>query len=258
MLDLFDTHVHLDAKEYDCDRAAVLQRAHDSGVTRFITIGAGDALLSATRAIDLAESHSNIWASAGVHPHDAKIPLERAALQRLASHPRVVAIGETGLDFHYNFASREEQRLWFVEQIEVAKQVHKPLIIHCREAAEECLEILSKHDARQVGGVFHCYSENAAFAKRLREINFMISMPGMVTFKNAEGVREAIREIPLEQLMLETDGPFLAPVPHRGKRCESSFMVETARTIATLKKITIEELGKATTANALRFFNIEG
>ncbi len=257
MLELFDTHVHLDAKEYDPDREAVLQRAREAGISRFVSIGAGDGLASASRAIKLAEEHSCIWASAGVHPHDAGLPFEPEKLEALAHHPRVIAIGETGLDFHYDFSPPDKQQRWFVAQIEIAKRLKKPLIIHCRKAAAQCLDLLKQNGARDVGGVFHCYSEDAAFANKLRDIGFMISMPGVVTFKNADGIRAAIKEIPLTQIMLETDGPFLAPVPHRGKRCESAFMLETAKVIANLKGISLDELGSITTSNACNFFRIE-
>lgn len=256
MLDLFDTHVHLDSKEYDSDRNEVIARAQAAGVSRFVSIGAGEGLASAARAINLAEQHSFVWASAGVHPHDAGIEFQPGKLEELASNPRVVAIGETGLDFHYNFAPAEQQERWFVAQIEIARRLKKPLIIHCRQAAAQCLDLLQRHGADEVGGVFHCYSEDAAFALKLRDIRFMISMPGLVTFKNAEAVRTAIRDIPIEQIMLETDGPFLAPIPHRGKRCESSFMVETAKTIAQVKGLPVEELARITTANACGFFKL--
>lgn len=257
MLDLFDSHVHLDAKEYDADREEVIARAHVAGVRRFVSIGAGYGAESAKRAIAIAENHPHVWASAGIHPHDGSTALQPEKLHTLARHPRVVAIGETGLDFHYDFAPRDAQENWFRAQIDIAKDLKKPLIIHCREAAPECFAVLSAMKASEVGGVFHCYSEDAEFARKLRDINFMISMPGMVTFKKADSVREAVKNIPLEQIMLETDGPFLAPVPHRGKRCEPAFMVETAKTVAELKGLTLEELAQATTENALRFFKIK-
>lgn len=257
MLDLFDSHVHLDAKDYDSDREEVISRAQLAGIRRFVSVGAGYGAESAKRAIALAESHSFIWASAGIHPHDAATSLEPEKLHQLAAHPRVVAIGETGLDFHYDFAPRPQQEAWFRAQIEIARDLKKPLIIHCREAAAECFALLSSTHAGDVGGVFHCYSENAEFARKLGGINFMVSVPGMVTFKKADGVRNAVREIPIEQMMLETDGPFLAPVPYRGKRCESSFMVETAKAVAELKGLALEELARITTANALRFFKLD-
>jgi TatD DNase family protein len=255
-LELFDTHVHLDSTDYDADREEIIERAHSAGVSRFVSIGAGYGSESAKRAIAIAASHPRIWASAGIHPHDAANPLEPEKLLELASNARVVAIGETGLDFHYDFAPRKEQEGWFQAQIEIAKKLKKPLIIHSREAGPECLQILTDSHASEVGGVFHCYSEDAAFARKLRDINFMISIPGTVTFKKAEGVRATVKDTPLEQIMLETDGPFMAPTPYRGKRCESAFMVETAKVVAALKDISLEELAKVTTQNALRFFKL--
>lgn len=255
-LDLFDTHVHLDSTDYDSDRVDVISRARAAGVSRFVSIGAGYGADSAKRAIAIAESNSKIWASAGVHPHDAKVPLDPDSLLKLAAHKRVVAIGETGLDFHYDFAPRKEQEEWFRAQISIAKELHKPLIIHCREAAPECLEILTNTNARDAGGVFHCYSEDAAFAAKLRDINFLVSIPGIVTFKKSDATRAAVKEIPLSQIMLETDGPYLAPIPHRGKRCESSFMLETAKAVAAVKEISLEELAATTTQTALKFFKL--
>ncbi|MBN8550503.1 MAG: TatD family hydrolase [Deltaproteobacteria bacterium] len=256
MLDLFDSHVHLDSKEYDADREDVITRARAAGVTAFVSIGAGYGVESAKRAVAIAESHPFVWASAGIHPHDAAATLPVEELRELAQHPRVVAIGETGLDFHYDIAPRDAQERWFRAQIELAIELQKPLIIHSRKAAPECFALLSSMHAGDVGGVFHCYSEDAEFARKLRDINFMVSIPGVITFKNAEATRQAVREIPVEQIMLETDGPFLAPIPYRGKRCESSFMVETAKAVAALKDMTVEELAQTTTKNAKRFFKL--
>lgn len=279
-MELFDTHVHLDSAAFDPDREDVIARARTAGVTRFVSIGAGAGpaansgdtaqtvertpLASARQAIELAERLPYVWASVGVHPHDATIAsadtfsLHATALRRAAAHPRVVAIGETGLDFHYDLAPRDDQARWFTEQIAIARESKKPLIIHSRNAGEECLELLTTNGAAEVGGVFHCYGESAEFAARLRAIRFMVSIPGIVTFKKADALRAAVAAIPLEQIMLETDAPYLAPEPFRGKRCESSFMVRTAEAIATAKGLTLEELARVTTANAIRFFNLGG
>lgn len=277
-MELFDTHVHLDSAAFDPDREAVVARAQAAGITRFVTIGAGAGpaasvgsagattertpLASAQTALALAERSPFIWASVGVHPHDATISSRDtlathvAELRRLAAHPRAVALGETGLDFHYDFAPRADQERWFIEQIAIAREVKKPLVIHSRQAGSACLDLLTRHGAADVGGVFHCYAESAEFAARLRDINFMISIPGIVTFKKSAELRAAVGVIPLEQIMLETDAPYLAPEPHRGKRCESSFMVKTAEAVALAKGITLAEVARATTANALRFFKL--
>ncbi|MBX7143583.1 MAG: TatD family hydrolase [Oligoflexia bacterium] len=254
--EFIDTHVHIASAEFDCDRDLVIQRAQEAGVRRFVCIGAGTGLDSAQQAVALAERHPFIWASVGVHPHDADRDVDKKALETLCAHPRVVAIGETGLDFHYDFAPRARQEAWFIAQIELARAHKKPLIIHSRLAGKECLAILKQHSASEVGGVFHCYSEDAAFAAELAKINFLVSLPGIITFKNAEALRKTVKDIPLEQIMLETDAPFLAPIPYRGKRCESSFLPHTAQTLADIKGLPIEEIATITTKNAERFFKL--
>lgn len=286
-MELFDTHIHLDSAVFDADRADIIARAHAAGVTRFVSIGAGAGpaapvsgssaapsggdmapdrtpLASAPLALRLAESYSFIWASVGVHPHDATISSDerfeahRGELSTLARHPRCVAIGETGLDFFYDFAPKDDQARWFQTQVELAREVGKPLIIHSRNAGAECLKLLTENNAHEIGGVFHCYSESAEFAAELRKINFMISIPGIVTFKKSDNIRDAVRGTPLDQIMLETDAPYLAPEPFRGKRCESSFMVKTAEMVAAVKGISLDEVARITTENALRFFKLPG
>lgn len=253
-IDLIDTHCHLDYPDFAPDFDAMLENAARCHVRRVISIGIG---AHPENAVALANKYPNIWASVGVHPHDAeKIP-GISHIEILAGEPRVVAIGETGLDFFKEWAPREHQVTSFRSQIQLAKRVHKPLIIHCRNAGPECLEILREERADTVGGVFHCYAEDAEFAKKLCEINFLVSFPGIVTFKNALNVQEACKAIPVSQMMLETDGPYLAPVPFRGKRAEPAHVLETARFIAHLKGMSLEELGRATTENALKLFGIQ-
>jgi len=256
MVELFDSHTHLDAEDFSADQESVIERARAAGVTRFLTVGAGGGLQSTRNAIALCEKYDFIWASAGVHPHDAGQDINIDELRKLAAHPRVRAIGETGLDFYRNLAPRESQEKWFRTQIELALELKKPLIIHSREAGKECFTELSDLGAAKVGGVFHCYSEDYEFALELAKINFLVSIPGSVTFKKADQLREVVTKIPLEMIMLETDAPYLAPEPHRGKRCESSFMVETAKKIAEIKGLSLEELGARTTQNALKFFGL--
>lgn len=253
---LFDSHTHLDADVFAEDRDEIIARARAAGVDYMLSVGAGYGIQGATRAIALAEQYPFIWASAGVHPHDAKEPLQIEQLREYARHPRVVAIGETGLDFYRDWAPREDQYEWFLAQISLALELKKPLIIHSREAGEECLSELEKEGAAAIGGVFHCYAEDASFAARLREINFLVSFPGSITFKNAGSLRQTIKEIPIEQIMLETDAPYMAPVPYRGKRCESSFLIETAKVLAEIKEISLEECAAVTTQNAVKLFSI--
>ncbi len=254
MLNVTDSHTHLDSKEFDVDRAEVIARAQAAGVTRLLTIGASDGLESAARAIALAEQHPFIWATVGLHPHDAGQEFDRTRLLDLARHPRVVAIGETGLDFFRDWAPVDKQYEAFKVQIAIAHEVQKPLVIHSRNAGAECLRILTEGKAGLVGGVFHCFAEDADFAAQLRELNFLVSFPGPLTFKKADATREICRAIPLDQILVETDAPFMAPEPHRGKRCEPAFVVETIKALAAVKGLTIEEVAIATTANALRLF----
>lgn len=255
-MELFDTHVHLDAEAYAADLPAVLDRARAVGVTRFVTIGAGYGTQSMEHAVRIAEQHPDVWCSIGLHPHDASEPLDLPRMRDLAQHPKVVAIGETGLDYFKNFAARADQISRFRSQVELACEVKKPLIIHSRDAGEDCLSILDSMGAECVGGVFHCFAENANFAERLVPLRFLVSIPGNVTFKKNEAFRDTVRAIPLAQIMLETDGPFLAPEPLRGRRCESAFMVHTASTVAAIKGVSVEQLAQVTTHTALTFFNI--
>lgn len=251
-----DSHTHLDNEAFDEDREACIERALAAGVTRMITIGAGQGIESARRAIALAERYPFIWATAGIHPHDTGADFDFSELEALARHPKVVAIGETGLDFFRDWSPVDRQYNYFERQIELALAVHKPLVIHSRQAGEECIRILKEKGAEAVGGVFHCYSENAEFATRLRALGFLVSFPGFITFKKQDEARKVCSAIPLEQIMVETDAPYMAPEPHRGKRCEPSFVVETARQLATLKGVSLEEVAKQTTENTLGLFSL--
>jgi TatD DNase family protein len=256
MPSFIDTHIHLHTADYDTDRDAVIKRAQAVGVERFIAIGAGRSTLDAAAAVALTEQYDCIWASVGVHPHDAASKPNWAEIEKFVDNPRVVAIGETGLDYHYKFATKEEQFSCFEYQIRLACQINKPLIIHCREAAADCLQLLKDNHAKSCGGVFHCYSEDAAFALELAKLNFLISLPGIITFKNAQALRESVRQISLDQIMLETDGPYLSPIPYRGKRCESAYLVETAKVLASIKEIDLETVASVTTQNANRLFRL--
>lgn len=254
-MNITDSHTHLDSKEFDEDRAAVIERAQMAGVTRMLTIGTGAGLEGAGRAIALAEQYPFIWASAGVHPHDAAHDVDMDLFEKLATHPKVVAIGETGLDFYRDWAPVDKQYERFESQIELAKRVKKPLIIHSRQAGAECLKILQERDAASVGGVFHCFAEDAKFAERLWEIGFYVSFPGLLTFKKAHEVRNICADIPLERILIETDAPYLAPEPHRGKRCEPAFVAQTAKRLAEIKGLSLEEVAAITTENTLKLFS---
>jgi TatD DNase family protein len=255
-LELIDTHCHLDLEDFKADQHECIQRALAAGVTRMITIGTRGGLDGPQSAIALAEQYAMIWATVGIHPHRSADSVDPAELERLAQHPRVVAVGETGLDFFRDWAPKDKQYEAFIMQIGVAKRVRKPLVIHSRDAGQEVLRVLEEHGAAEVGGVFHCFSEDVAFAQRLRDINFKVSFPGQLTFKKAETLRKVCEQVPLDQILIETDSPFLAPEPHRGKRCEPAFVVETARRLASIRGIPLEELARITTSNALSLFTV--
>ncbi len=257
---IIDSHTHLDSPEFEMDREEIISRGRAAGIIAFISIGAGGegGLTSARNVVKLSEKYSDVFASVGVHPHHGSTSLgDLSELKALAKHPKVVAIGETGLDFFRDWCPKDDQYRWFRAQIELALEVDKPIIIHSRSAAEECLSVLKEMNAGKVGGVFHCYSEDAEFAKKLAQINFLVSFPGSVTFKKAEALRHAAREIPLSQIMVETDAPYMAPEPNRGKRCESAFVIETAKRIALERKIEYSEFAKAVTENSKKFFKLK-
>lgn len=269
---LIDSHTHLDQDCFAEDLEEVIARAHEAGVTRLLTIGAGggpdehypNGLASAYRAIELIERFPKIHAAVGVHPHDAggaaADPAYLNSLLELARHPKVVAIGEIGLDFFRDWSPFEAQRVVFREQIALALEVQKPIIIHSRntaglnDAGTECLATLRELGAERVGGVFHCFSESSDFAKLLADMNFRVSFPGSLTFGKAEQLRAVAKEIPLEQILIETDAPYMAPEPHRGKRCESMYVTEVALVLSEIKGISYEECCRAVTSNTLALF----
>lgn len=254
---LIDSHTHLDSPEFESDLLEVLHRAEDQGIRAFITIGAGQGgFLSAQNAIKLSERFSNVWATVGIHPHDALEPLNEDQLRMFLMHPKVVAVGETGLDFFRDWCPKANQEQWFKSQVRLALELNKPIVIHSRNAGKEVLQILIEMRAKDVGGVFHCYSEGVDFAKQLREINFMVSFPGTITFKKNNDLREIVKQIPLEQIMVETDAPYMAPEPFRGKRCESSYMIETAKVVAKIKNLSEDECFKELTKNTIRFYKL--
>lgn len=254
---LIDTHIHLDHESYENDRDLVVEHANEVGVKKIITIGSGDAgYKSAYKAIELTKKYDCVWATVGIHPQDADFEFDPAPLIELAKETKVVGIGETGLDFFYTKENEASQIRWFEANIAVANEVKKPLVIHSREAAAKCFEVLKANKADQAGGVFHCYSEDYEYFKKIIDLNFIISVPGIVTFKNAEKLRDAVKAIPLDCIMLETDGPYLAPVPYRGKRCESGYMVETAKAVAKIKGVSMREVMEVTTKVAESRFKL--
>ena len=254
---LIDTHCHLDMSAYQADCEAVLARALAAGVTRIITVGID--LESSRRAIGLAEQHEGVYATVGVHPHNVAELAEGdyAELRGLCRHPKVVAYGEIGLDYVKNYAPVALQKVHFARQVALAKELQLPLVVHDREAHDDIMEMLEAAGPFPAGGVMHCFSGDATFAKRVLALGFHISIPGVVTFAKAGMLQEAVREIPLDSLVLETDGPFLAPVPQRGKRNEPRLLLFTAHKVAELKGLSLEEVARQTTRNAVRLFGLE-
>jgi TatD DNase family protein len=260
-LELIDSHAHLDASEYDADRAEMLNRARAAGVSAILTVGIGETLDQIRGAITLAEQHNWIFAATGFHPHEAAHAgkAELVALAELMRSPRVVAWGEIGLDYHYDHSPREVQARIFAQQLELARGAKLPVIIHCREAWQDCLDILER-DWRSsgLGGILHCFSGTLADAERGIEMGLFVSFAGNVTFPKAQELRNVARELPLSSLLIETDSPYLAPPPHRGKRNEPAFVAEVARTLATVRDLPVAEVAAATADNFRRLFGFNG
>ncbi|RME55167.1 MAG: TatD family deoxyribonuclease [Deltaproteobacteria bacterium] len=247
-----DTHLHLDM--FDEDRAAILLRAREAGVRRLITIGTD--LPSSRTAIEIAAEESEIYATVGIHPHEvAKRPEDAwERLEALATRQGVVAIGEIGLDFHYMHAPRQRQIDDFAEQLARARKLDLPVVVHSREAEAETLAILEESGVEE--GVIHCFTGSLSMARRALDLGFFISFSGIVTFKKAHEVQEVARFVPLDRLLFETDAPYLAPVPERGKRNEPAFVVHTARFLAMLKSLPLETLATEVSRNAARLFRL--
>lgn len=255
---LIDTHCHLDFPDYQADLAQVLDRAREAGVARIVTVGID--LPTSRAAVELAARHPTLFATVGVHPHHVKelAATDYARLRELARHPRVVAYGEIGLDYVKDYSPPAMQREHFSRQVRLAAaDLALPLVIHDREAHADTMAILREAMPLSAGGVMHCFSGDAAFAEEVLALGFYISIPGVVTFPKAEAMQEAVRQVPLERLLLETDGPFLAPVPRRGKRNEPQLLLHIAQKVAELKGIPLDEVARATTANAERLFRLK-
>ncbi len=273
-----DSHCHLEGPKYDADRATVLVRAREAGVESILAIGNGNGPYEADCGIKVAEQFNQqrtgnggrgtdvrIYASIGVHPHEAKLADHAALahLEQLAKHPSVIAWGEIGLDYWYDFSPREQQRAVFVCQMELARAARKPFIIHCRDPKDghdawgDMLRLLKLNWAGTgLGGIMHCFSGTLHDMRASLDLGFMISFAGNVTFPKADDIRAAARQAPLDRMLIETDSPYLAPVPHRGRRNEPAYVAEVARQIASLRNISSEELGAQTAQNFYRFFGL--
>lgn len=249
---LVDSHAHLDNEAFAGDLPAVLQRAREAGVGGIVTIGTD--LESSLRARALAEAHADVWFSPGIHPHDADKPADVDGLRALVSHPRAVAVGETGLDFVKNYSSIPNQKDLFVKHLEVAHEADKPVTIHCREAHGELFPILRAH--APLRGVIHCFNGTWPDAERYLGLNFYLSIAGPVTYTSAKDLREVVQRIPLDRMLLETDCPFLPPQKFRGKRNEPSFVRYAAEEIANVLGVSVEEVMETTSRNARDLFGL--
>ncbi len=250
----FDTHCHLDDEHNPDGADGALARARKAGVATFLCVGVG-GLAQAEQTLAVAERHADVFASVGVHPHDAARD-GQLDFERFWPHPRLLAVGEVGLDYYYDHSPRATQAEVFRHFIALARRIHKPLIIHTRNAAEDTLQILESENARDVGGVIHCFSEDRAFATRALDLGFYLSFSGIVTFKTARAIQDVAAWAPPDRVLVETDSPYLAPVPLRGKRCEPAFVVHTGAYVAALRNIEQAHFAALTTENARRCFRV--
>jgi TatD DNase family protein len=256
-LELVDSHAHLDALEFDADRDAMLARAREAGVRAIVAIGVNPDSLGA--GLTFAERHDWIYAAAGVHPHEAKLATRAHydLLSVMARHRKFLGWGEIGLDYHYDHSPRDVQQRVFTEQLELARAARKPVIIHCREAWPDCLALLDQHwRASGLGGIFHCFGGTLAEARQGVAMGFLVSFAGNSTYPKAQNLRDVAAALPLESLLIETDSPYLAPQPHRGRRNEPAYVAEVAQALGPVRDLAPAEFAAATAANFRRFFRL--
>ncbi len=262
-----DSHAHLDGKRFDADRAGVMARAKAAGVTTILAIGNGDGPGTGTLdcAIKLARQHEGVYATVGIHPHEAALAKQADfdELERLARDPKVIAWGEIGLDYFYDHSPRDVQQRVFLQQMEMARAAKLPIIIHCRpsdnseNAWDDLLRLIREHWASGgLGGVLHCFTGSVEHARTALDLGFMISLAGNVTYPKAQNIRDAAAMVPLDRMFIETDCPYLAPVPHRGQRNEPAYVVETARQVGQLRGLSSEDIGRQTSQNFRSFFRL--
>lgn len=252
---MIDSHCHLDSAEFDADRDAVIERALAAGVEHMMAIGTGHGPPDLEAGVRLADRHAAFYATVGIHPHDAAKanPGDLKRLRDLLAHPKVLALGEIGLDYHYDFSPRDTQKAVFIEQMAIAADAAKPIVIHTREAWDDTLELIEQHwTPHGIGGIMHCFSGGPDEARRAIDLGFYLSFGGIVTFPKSLAVQEAAKTAPRDRILIETDAPYLAPVPQRGKRNEPALMVHTARKLAELRGESYQELSTATTENFRR------
>jgi TatD DNase family protein len=260
-----DSHAHLEMEQFNTDREQMLARARDIGVETIVAIGSGTGPGSLDCGIALATKYEFIYATIGIHPHEAKLATDAdfQELEQLARRPKVIAWGEIGLDYFYDHSPRDVQRQVFLRQLEMAQKAELPIVIHCRpsdgndNAWQDCLEILRASWAKAgLGGILHCFTGSLEHAKSALDMGFMISFAGNITFAKAQQIRDVAKEVPLDRMLIETDSPFLAPIPNRGKRNEPAFVKEVARQLGELRGLSTEEVGLQTAKNFYRFFSL--
>ena len=260
-----DSHCHLDGQRFDSDREQVIDHAREAGVRNMLAVGTGDGPGTLDCAVKIAEKHELIYATVGVHPHEAQLAKDSdfAELEQLARTPKVIAWGVIGLDYYYDHSPRDIQKSVFMRQMGLARAAKLPIVIHCRpsddsdNAWEDCLALIEEQwKSCGLGGVLHCFTSTWIHAKRALDMGFMISFAGNITFPKAQQIRDSAMKVPLDRMLIETDSPFLAPIPHRGKRNEPAFVVEVARQIGELRGISTEETGTITSQNFYRFFSL--
>jgi TatD DNase family protein len=253
---LIDSHAHIQGKEYTGEVAAVIERARQAGVEKIIAVGGAGDMTSNTEAVALAESFPDIYATVGKHPHDAKDvgPEDLAELKELSAHPKVVAVGETGLDYYYSHSPHEVQRRVFAQFIHMARETELPIVVHERDAAKDAAELLRAEGEANLRGVIHCFTGDYQAACKYLDLGFYISFTGIITFKNADRLRAVVRQVPLDRMMVETDSPYLTPVPHRGKRNEPAHVRWVAETIAKVKGVDLETVARVTSENVRDLF----
>ena len=259
-MELVDSHAHIDFPQFDEDREAMLERARAAGVTALLAIGTGPGPEKLDSALPFAEQHDWIYATVGVHPHEAKEvqPEHLEQLAKLAKHPRVIAWGEIGLDYHYDFSPRHAQHRVFREQMALAREAKLPIVIHCREAWSDCLRLIEENwKSSGLGGILHCFSSTLEDAKRGIDMGFMISFAGNSTYPKAQNLRDIAKALPLENILIETDSPYLAPQRYRGKRNEPAYVAEVARMLGSVRDLAAEEAALATGENFRRFFRLK-
>jgi TatD DNase family protein len=259
MIELIDSHAHIDGPQFADDRAAMLTRARAAGVSTILAIGTGPGPEKLDAALPFAESHNWIYTTVGIHPHDAKevTPTHLETLAALSKHPKVIAWGEIGLDYFYDHSPRDVQEKVFREQMELAHAAKLPIIIHCRDAWDDCLRILEEvWKPAGLGGILHCFTSTLDHAQKGLDMGFLISFTGNISYPKAQNIRDVAKVLPLSNILIETDSPYLAPQPHRGKRNEPAYVLEVAKALANVRDLGLPEIAAKTTENFRRFFRL--